>query len=362
MTLSLEIEQSHLQTLLASVIGAVKSRQTIPILGNVKITATDTLQAVATDLDLEVTAKKPAQVATQGSTTVNAQMLSGIVSKLPKGSMVSLSIQGDYLHIQSGRSKFNLATLPVEDFPEMASDEYEARLDFNGLDLKAALSKTVWAASTEETRYYLKGVAMQRRDGKANFIATDGHRLAWFTDGHVDEFPDVIIPNEAVKQFIGALSEGDAVLEVSETKIRLTHGDVVIVTKSVDGRFPDWTRVIPKDHANKVTMSSVDAKAAIERVSVVATERTKAVRLSIAEGEVTLYVSDHTGGDATEALIAAKQGDDVTIGLNSKYALDVLAQADKGDITIHYGGSMDKLLVKYDKEPNLTGIAMPLRI
>ena len=358
----LEIEQSHLQTLLASVIGAVKSRQTIPILGNVKLTATDALQAEATDLDMSVTAKQPAQVTTQGSTTVNAQMLSSIVSKLPKGSLVSLNHDGQFLHIQSGRSKFNLATLPVEDFPVMASDEYEARLDFNGLDLKAALSKTAWAASTEETRYYLKGVAMQRRDGKANFIATDGHRLAWFTDGHVDEFPDVIIPNEAVKQFIGALSEGDAVLEVSETKVRLTHGDVVIVTKSVDGRFPDYTRVIPKDHANKVTMSSMEAKAAIERVSVVATERTKSVRFQVEAGELTLRVQDASGGSATEQITVEQSGDDVTVGLNSRYALDAFAQADKGDVTVHYGGAMDTLKVTYEKETGLVAVVMPLRI
>ena len=108
MTLSLEIEQNHLQTLLARVIGAVKSRVTIPILGNVKLTATDALQAEATDLDMSVTAKQPAQVTTQGSTTVNAQMLSSIVSKLPKGSLVSLNHDGQFLHIQSGRSKFNL--------------------------------------------------------------------------------------------------------------------------------------------------------------------------------------------------------------------------------------------------------------
>ena len=357
----LEIEQSHLQTLLASVIGAVKSRQTIPILGNVKITATDTLQAVATDLDLEVTAKKPAQVATQGSTTVNAQMLSGIVSKLPKGSMVSLSIQGDYLHIQSGRSKFNLATLPVEDFPVMASDEYEARLDFNGLDLKAALSKTVWAASTEETRYYLQGVLMQRNDGRATFTATDGHRLAHFKDGHVPYFPEVIIPTSAVKQFTISLDDGDAVLEVSETKVRLTHGDVVIVSKVIDGTYPQWERVVPKGNTNSITLPSVDAKAAVERVSIVATERTKAVRFAVADGEVTLSVTDATGGSATETLAVEQVGEGVEIAFNSKYTLDAFAQADKGDVTIHYGDAMSPALVSYDREPDLTVVVMPMR-
>ena len=362
MALSLEIEQNHLQTLLARVIGAVKSRVTIPILGNVKLTATDALQAEATDLDLAVTAKQPAQVTIQGSTTVNAQMLSSIVSKLPKGSLVSLNHDGQFLHIKSGRSKFNLATLPVEDFPVMASDEYQSRLEFYGIELQAALKKTAWAASTEPTRYYLNGVAMQRRDGKANFIATDGHRLAWFTDGHVDEFPDVIIPNEAVKQFIGALSEGDAVLEVSENKIRLTHGDTVIVAKVVDGRFPDWSRVLPKNVPHKVTLPSVSAKEAIERVSVIATERTKAVKLSISEGEMTLSVTDATGGSATEVLTVDQSGAGVDIGLNSKYTLEALAQADKGDVVIHYDGSMSPVLVTYEKELGFKAVIMPMKI
>lgn len=362
MTLSLEIEQSHLQTLLARVIGAVKSRNTIPILGNVKLTAVDnSLIAVATDLDLEVTAKQPAQVTTPGATTVNAAMLSGIVQKLPKGSLVSLNHDGDYLHVKAGRSNFKLATLPVEDFPVMASNEYESRLEFVGLEFKAALSKTIWAASTEETRYYLGGVLMQRNEGRATFTATDGHRLAHFKDGESPEFPDVIIPTSAIKQFIGSLDEGDAMLEVSETKVRLTHGDVVITSKVIDGTYPQWDRVVPKGNANSITLPSVDVKAAVERVSIVATDRTKAVRFTVKDGEVTLSVTDETGGSATETLAVEQVGEGVEIGFNSKYTLDAFAQADKGDVTIHYGDAMTPALVSYDKEPNLTVVTMPMR-
>lgn len=358
----LEIEQNHLQTLIARVIGAVKSRQTIPILGNVKLTATTTLQAEATDLDMSIQATQPAQVTIQGSTTVNAQMLSGIVSKLPKGSLVSLNHDGQFLHIQAGRSKFKISTLPVEDFPVMASNEYESRLEFQGLELKNALEKTVWAASTEETRYYLQGVLMQRNEGRATFTATDGHRLAHYQDGEVSEFPDVIIPTSAVKQFIGALNEGDAVLEVSETKIRLSHGDVVIVSKTIDGTYPDWQRVLPKNNDNSIQLPSVDAKAAIERVSVVATERTRSVKFSVSDGELTLSVTDANGGSATEVLTVDQSGAGVDIGFNSKYTLEALAQADKGNVVIHYADAMSPALVTYEKEPGFKAVIMPMRI
>lgn len=358
----LSIEQHHLQQLLSRVIGAVGKRTTIPILGNVLLSATNTLQATTTDLDMQITAQADAQVTAPGETTVNATLLTGIVAKLPKGSLVNLDLKDEILHVQAGRSKFKLSTLPVEDFPVMASNEYKSRLEFQGLELQAALKKTVWAASTETTRYYLNGVAMQHRDGKANFIATDGHRLAWFTDGYVDEFPNVIIPNEAVKQFIGALDEGESVLEVSETKIRLTHNDTVIVTKTIGGTFPEWSRVLPANIPNKVTLPSVAAKEAIERVSIVASEKTKVVKLSVADSEIKFYVRDQVMGDATEVIEAQQDGDGVEIGLNGRYALDAFAQADKGEVTVHYGGGMDTVKVTYDKEEGLVVVVMPVRI
>lgn len=360
----LTIEQNHLQILLARVTGAVSKRNTIPVLANVKLIAdtAGTLTAVATDLDLEVTAKQPAQVDQAGHTTANAVMLAGIVGKLPKGSLVSLSHDGQYLHVKAGRSEFKLATLPVEDFPIMASNEYQSKLDFQGLELKNALDKTIWAASTEEMRYMLNGVLLQHREGHATFTATDGHRLAHYKDGETESFPEVIIPANAVKQFIGALDDGEATVEVSETKIKLTYGDVVIVSKVIDGTFPDWSRSVPTRNNNSITLPSIDAKAAIERVALVATDRVKSVKFDVAGGELTLLVRDAQGGQATEVMQVEQVGEDVSIGLNSRYALDAFAQADKGDVTIHYGGPMDTLKVTYDKEPGMMAVVMPLRI
>lgn len=360
--MKITIEQHHLQQLLARVIGAVAKRTTIPILGNVKLTATDKLQAIATDLDIEVTASQQADVTTKGSTTVSAQLLSDIAKSLPKGSLVSLDHDGQYLHIQSGRSKFKLATLPVDDFPIMATNEYQSSLEFQGLELKNALEKTSWAASSEETRYYLNGVLLQHSEGRATFTATDGHRLAHYKDGEAEEFEQVIIPSGTVKQFIGALDDGEAVLDVSQTKVRLTYGDSVIVSKVIDGTYPDWTRVIPKSNANSITLPSGEAKSAIERVSTVATERTRAVKFTIASGELTLSVQDAAGGSGAEVLEVSQLGNDVDMGFNSKYMLEALAQADKGDVTIHYGGAGDPALVKYDKEPGLLAVVMPMRV
>lgn len=361
--MNITIEQHNLQTLLARVIGAVSKRGTIPILSNVKLVVTnDYLQATTTDLDMEITADAPAETPESFETTVNAATLAGIVSKLPKGSLVALHLEDGFLHVEAGRSKFKLATLPVDDFPEMASGEYEASLEFPGLELKNALDKTVWASSTEETRYYLQGVAVQHREGRANMIATDGHRLAWLEGEECAPFADIIIPTAAVKQFIAALYDGTATMDISQTKVRLTHDNVVIVSKVIDGTFPDWTRVLPKNTPNSVTMASMDAKSAIERVSLVATDRTRAVKLSIADNDLTFLVSDANGGDAQEVIEAETDGESLTIGLNGKYALDALAQADKGTVTVSYSDPTSPMLIKYDKEPGLTAVVMPLRV
>lgn len=359
--MKLQIEQNHLQSLLAKVIGAVNKKNTIPILANVKLQATDTLQATSTDLDMEITARTIATVTEQGATTVPAEMFNGIVAKLPKGSLVSMSESKGYLYIEAGRSKFKLATLPASDFPAMANATYDATLNFNGYELRNAIEKTAWAASTDETRYFLQGIAMQYRDGKANFVATDGHRLAWYVDGDVSDFPSVIIPSATAKQFKTLLDDGAATIEVSETKIKLTFGDLSIVSKVIDGTYPDWTRIIPEKNANSITLASIDAKQAIERVTTVATDRTKAVRFGVLGGELTLTVQDATGGSATEVMTVEQVGNDADIGMNSKYALDAFAQADKGDVTIHYGSGMDPMLVKYEKEPGLTAVVMPMR-
>lgn len=310
---------------------------------------------------MEITARTIATVTEQCVTTVNAEMLNGIVGKLPKGSLVSLSELKGYLHIEAGRSKFKLATLPAEDFPVMADGNYTASLSLQGIELRNAIDKTSWASSTEETRYYLQGIAMQYRDGNANFVATDGHRLAWYVERDVPEFPGVIIPSATAKQFKALLGDGDATIDVSETKIRLTFGDLVVVSKVIDGTYPDWSRIIPNDNKNSITLASVDAKQAIERVSVVATERTKAVRFGVTGGELTLTVQDATGGSAQEVMTVKQDGIDADIGMNSKYALDAFAQADKGDVTIYYSSGLNPMLVKYDKEPGLTAVVMPMR-
>lgn len=360
--MKLQIEQNHLQSLLAKVIGAVNKKNTIPILANVKLVATDCLQATTTDLDMEITAKTQATVSEQGATTVPADMFNGIVAKLPKGSLVSLSEAKGYLHIEAGRSKFKLATLPANDFPVMADSSYDATLSFNGYELRNAIEKTAWAASTDETRYFLQGIAMQYRDGKANFVATDGHRLAWYVDVDVTDFPSVIIPSATAKQFKTLLDDGEATIEVSETKIKLTFNDLSIVSKVIDGTYPDWSRIIPEKNSNSITLASIEAKHAIERVTTVATDRTKAVRFGVLGGELTLTVQDQTGGMAQEVMTVDQVGNDADIGMNSKYALDAFAQADKGDVTIHYGGGMDPMLVKYEKEPGLTAVVMPVRM
>lgn len=357
-----QIEPNQFKSVMQRMCAVIQNRSTIPVLQNVRISVTgDTATFTATDLDIQITESVSVTGSQSGETTVAANTLKDIVSKVDTG-LISVSVSDNTMHIQAGKSKFKLATLPASDFPEIASQEYDARITFKGYDLKNAIERTIWAAGTEETRYYLNGIAMQTLGEDAVFVATDGHRLAKYTMECSEPFPNVIIPSKACKQLASVLTDMDVELAVSETKVRLVCGSVVVVSKAIDGTYPQWERVIPAASKNSVTASSVDLARAVERVQVVMTERTKIMKLMVRDGELTLHSPARDGaGEATDTVEAERDGVDVDIGISTKYALDAMKQAEKGSVRIEYNDAMSPLVVKYDKEPELLVVVMPAR-
>jgi len=358
--MKLTIEKRDLQTLATRAANVVQSRNTIPILGHVKLTASgNQLSAVSTTLDQQLETSAAANVERPGEVTVDAKLLADISKAIKDGALIECNLSDDVLHLKAGRAQYKLQTLPSEDFPMMRGDNFTSTFEVGGITLRNILDKTIWAASTEETRYYLQGVAMQQREGRSVFVSTDGHRLAKFDGPEVDAFPDVIIPAKAVHDFIRILDEGTATVSLSDTKVRIVVGDTAITTQVIDGTFPDYNRVIPTDHANEVTASSVALKEAISRVVLVATDRARAVRLSVSGGSLGIAVTGQN--EAEESIDVEQVGNDIEFGLNSKYGLDALNRADKGDVTIQYGSGMDSMLVRYASEPDLIAVLMPMR-
>lgn len=362
--MKLQIEQAKLVHTLTQAVSIVESRNTFPILANVKLTASgDTLHTVASDLDIEVSTTTPADVATEGATTVKAAMLLGIVKPLPKGKLIDLELIDGYLHISAGRSKAKLATLPPEDFPVMASSEYDTELTAHASELAVMFNRTAFAMSTEEMRYYLNGVYLHNDvDGNICAVSTDGHRLSRMTLDRKDNVSNVIIPRKTVGILQKLLVDGDVIVSTSSTKVKFANGDFTVVSKVVDGSFPDYMRVIPTGNANVATASAVDLSRASAWVALVSDDKARIVKLSLSAGNCEMSVHG-SGGDAVTEVELDYDGPELVIGFNSKYFADVLSQAESGDVKLMFGDSeMNPVIVEPQDYEGLTTVVMPSRV
>src|ERR687893_531945 len=305
------IERATLLKSLSHVQSVVERRNTIPILSNVLIEAREdgSIRLMATDLDLQVDESVPANVSQPGATTVSAHTLFDIVRKLPEGSQVEISAAEGKMQVNAGRSRFNLSTLPRDDFPVIAEGELPTRFELPAATLRQIIEKTRFAISSEETRYYLMGIFLHVADDQLRAAATDGHRLARVTvsrpDG-ADGMPDVIVPRKCVAELRKLLDEVEGTVEVSlsPTKVRFGLGSAVLTSKLIDGPFPDYNRVIPTANDKLLKLDPKSFMQGVDRVSTIASEKTRAVKMSLDRDKVTLSVTSPESGTATEELPA----------------------------------------------------------
>ena len=368
------IERSALLKAMSRAQSVVERRNTIPILANVLIEAEgETVNFRATDLDIEVIDKSPAMVERAGATTVPAHMLHEIVRKLPDGAMVSLSDDGTSgrMEITAGRSHFSLATLPREDFPVMASSEYECNFSAKAPVLRRLFDKAKFAISTEETRYYLNGVYMhasETTDGLVlRCVATDGHRLAR-VDADLpigaEELPGVIVPRKTVAELGKLLGDDEAsiAVSVSETKIRFATPEITLTSKVIDGTFPDYTRVIPTGNTKRLEVDAAEFARAVDRVSTVSSERSRAVKLSLDEDRLVLSVNAPDSGAAEEELAVAYGDEHIEIGFNAKYLLEIANQVDRENAVFMFNSSGDPTLMREGNDDSAIYVVMPMRV
>lgn len=360
--MQLNIELPALKSMLAKLTGIVERKHTIPVLGNVALTAeNNTLSGKTTDLDIEVTASTGATVVKEGSITVPAQMLASIVSKLPAGALVSMDLKDHKLIVKAGRSKYQLETLPIEDFPHIASVDYSHEFKAQATDLLRLFNLSKFAMSTEETRYYLNGVYLHTdQDSNILAVSTDGHRFAKITLPHDTEFPGVIVPRKTVTELIKSLDIGEVKVSVSDTKIKFDLSDTVIVSKVIDGTFPDYTRIIPTDNRNVMIADASTMKAASDRASTISDDRSRAVSIAISSDTAVLTTRGALG-DATEEVPVSYKGDPMSIGFNSKYLADVLANCSGSDVRFELGSALSPAIIKPSDDDNALYIIMPMR-
>lgn len=372
--MKISIERGALLKAVGQAQSVVERRNTIPILANVLIEAEgDTVSFRATDLDIEVVDKCPAMVERAGATTVSAVTLHEIVRKLPDGAMVQLTDDGanGRLTVEAGRSNFSLATLPKEDFPVMASADYDSNFAIAAPVLRRLFDKSKFAISTEETRYYLNGVYMHVSDsdgGKVlRCVATDGHRLARvdapLPSGAAD-LPGVIVPRKTVGELRKLLDddEMEIAVSVSETKVRFATPEITLTSKVIDGTFPDYTRVIPTGNTRKLEVDAAEFAKAVDRVATVSSERSRAVKLSLDEDKLVLSVNAPDSGAAEEELAVAYGDERLEIGFNAKYLQEIAAQVDRENAVFLFNSSGDPTLMREGNDTSAVYVVMPMRV
>ncbi|MDO8534186.1 MAG: DNA polymerase III subunit beta [Xanthobacteraceae bacterium] len=367
------LERAELLKALAHVHRVVERRNTIPILANVLIRAGKAgLELKATDLDLEIVETVAAEVKQASATTVPAHMIYDIVRKLPEGAQVELQASGDRsaLLVRAGRSRFTLQALPETDFPDLAAGELPHKFKLASKDLKRLVDKTQFAISTEETRYYLNGIylhTVEDKGTKLRAVATDGHRLAQAempAPKGATGMPGVIVPRKTVAEVQRLIEDaGDEVeVELSPAKIRFSFGKVVLTSKLIDGTFPDYGRVIPASNDKTLVVNKAEFAAAVDRVSTVSSERGRAVKLSLADGKLTLSVTNPDSGSATEELEVEYASEALDIGFNSRYLLDITAQieGEKAELKLADPGS--PTLLRDQDSAGALYVLMPMRV
>jgi DNA polymerase III subunit beta len=363
------IERATLLKSLSHVQSVVERRNTIPILSNVLIEAWDdnSIRLMATDLDLQVDESVPANVDQAGATTVPAHTLFDIVRKLPEGSQVELNVAEGKMHLSAGRSRFHLSTLPRDDFPVISEGELPTRFELPAATLRQIIDKTRFAISSEETRYYLMGIFLHLADDQLKAAATDGHRLARIVlpkpDG-ADGMPDVIIPRKCVAELRKLLDELEGTVEVSlsPTKIRFGLGSAVLTSKLIDGTFPDYNRVIPTANDKLLKLDPKTFSAGVDRVATIASEKTRAVKMSLDRDKVTLSVSSPESGTATEELPADYGSDSIEIGFNARYLLDILHEIEGDSVEVHLADAAAPTLLRENDKSNALYVLMPMRV
>ncbi|MEL6562942.1 MAG: DNA polymerase III subunit beta [Pseudomonadota bacterium] len=372
--MKISVERGVLLKAVSQAQSVVERRNTIPILANVLIEAEGSdVTFRATDLDIEVVDKAPAQVERAGATTVAATTLHEIVRKLPDGALVTLNadVAAGRLTVEAGRSNFSLATLPKEDFPVMASSEYASNFSVAAPKLRRLFDKSKFAISTEETRYYLNGVYMhvsEGEDGKSlRCVATDGHRLARIDsdlpEGAAD-MPGVIVPRKTVGELRKLLDDDEMqiAVSVSETKVRFATPDITLTSKVIDGTFPDYTRVIPVGNTRKLEVDAGDFAKAVDRVATVSSERSRAVKLALDEDRLILSVNAPDSGAAEEELAVAYGDERLEIGFNAKYLLEIASQVDRENAVFMFNSSGDPTLMREGNDQSAIYVVMPMRV
>ena len=367
--MKLEIAREALLKPLQQVIGAVERRQTLPALGNVLVTAGDQgLQLAATDLEIELRADVDVTVEQAGETTVAARKLLEIARTLPSGSSVRLEQDGERVTVRSGRSRFTLATLPASEFPLIEDVQAQVEFSLPQGDLKAAIERIGFAMAQQDVRYYLNGLLLELAGDRLRTVATDGHRLSLCETPA--ELPggqgqQVIVPRKGVNELARLLddqAEEPAELRIGSSHIQVRLPGIRFTSKLIDGRFPDYTRVVPESGSKELRADRVTLRQALARTSILSNEKYKGVRLGMGPEGLRIQTHNPDQEEAEEEVEVSYEGDPLEIGFNVVYLLDILASLDGEEVRAQFNDANSSVLITDPQAEGCRHVVMPMRL
>lgn len=366
--LILQAERDTLLKPLQAVTGIVERKHTLPILSNVLIERSNgQTNILATDLEIQIHTHGPHTDAEDFRITTNAKKLQDILRALPEGAIVALDWAQNRLTLKAGKSRFALQTLPAEDFPLMSvGEEVVSAFTLSQETFKNMLSQVQYAMAVQDIRYYLNGLLMQVEGDSLRLVATDGHRLAYSAAVIDANLPkaEVILPRKTVLELFKLLNRpGEPVtVELLNNQVRFRCNDTVVVSKVVDGKFPDFNRVIPQDNDKIFQLSRADLLGALERAAILANEKFRGARLQLRPGLLSVLCSNNEQEEAREELEIAYQGGELEVGFNIGYLMDVLRNVHSDDIQLAFGDANRSTLFTIPDNPDFKYIVMPMRI
>jgi len=365
--MKLTVSREALLKPLQAVIGVVERRQTMPILANVLLVAKDGQVAVtATDLEVELVANADVEVESPGDVTVPGRKLLDICRALPEDAEIAIVQSGEKLNLKSGRSKFSLMTLPAAEFPVVEDINAGQSITVSQDTLARLLEKTHFSMAQQDVRYYLNGLLLETGGKHLRAVATDGHRLA-LCEAEVDgeDLPEqqVIVPRKGVlelQRLIGG--EGDLTVELGTNHLRIQLAGIRFTSKLIDGRFPEYERVVPADTSNQLTADREVFRGALQRTAILSNEKYRGIRLVIKTGGLLLQAHNPEQEEAEEEIEVEYGGDDIEIGFNVNYLLDALGAIESDEVALALVDGNSSCLLREPGTEECKYVVMPMRL
>jgi len=346
----------------------VERRHTLPILANVLLEQQDgRLYLTATDLEMQITAQADCETRDAQAITVGARKLQDLLGALSDGSLVTVDSSANKMTVRAGRSRFNLQTLAASDYPRISLGQEKLQsLSIAQKDLRALFRLVEFAMAQQDIRYYLNGMLLVIDKGSLQAVATDGHRLSWASlavDGDYTR-QEVILPRKTVLELGKLLSDGDdpVAIDVLANQVRFRFANVELVSKVVDGKFPDYNRVIPVGHTKSITLDRTVLLAALQRAAILSNEKFRGVRLVLAAGTLRIICSNSEQEEAEEELEVAYKGEPLDIGFNITYLLGVLQNVESAEVAFAFGDANSSALCTMPGRDDYKYVVMPMRI